>query len=86
MQSTHNQIENAIKKKGRGKIFFTEDFIVFGTNVAVRHTLSRLCKDELIVHLSAGIYLYPKIDEQIGVLYPSIEAIPRQSPNAKNHA
>jgi ribosomal protein S20 len=37
--------------------------------------LSRLCKDELIVRLSAGIYLYPKIDEQIGILYPSIETI-----------
>jgi hypothetical protein len=75
MLSTHNQIENSIKKRGRGKIFFAEDFIVFGTSVAVRHTLSRLCKEELIVRLSAGIYLYPKIDEQIGVLYPSIEAI-----------
>ncbi|GHV68860.1 hypothetical protein FACS1894199_16750 [Bacteroidia bacterium] len=56
-------------------MFFADDFMTFGTNVAVRHTLSRLCKNELLVRLSAGIYLYPKIDEQIGVLYPSIEAI-----------
>ncbi|GHT23869.1 hypothetical protein AGMMS4957_16010 [Bacteroidia bacterium] len=75
MQSTHNQIVSAIKKKGRGKIFFAKDFMLFGTNIAVRHALSRLCQDEFIVRLSMGIYLYPKNDEQIGILYPSIEDI-----------
>lgn len=75
--STHNQIEKAIKKKGRGKIFFSNDFSAFGTNTAVRHALSRLCKSGLILRLAEGIYLYPKIDKELGLgmLYPSIDTI-----------
>ena len=77
MYSAHNQIENAIKKRGRGKIFLGNDFSKYGTPFAVRHTLSRLCKKGDIIRLSAGIYLYPKIDNKtgLGVLYPSIEDI-----------
>jgi len=76
-KSTHSQIENEIKKKGRGKIIFSNDFSSFGTSVAIRHALSRLCKDELILRLADGIYLYPKIDNELGlgVLYPSIDTI-----------
>ena len=76
-ESTHNKTENAIKKKGRGKLIFSNDFSDFGTNVAVRHALSRLCKSGLILRLAEGIYLYPKIDKELGlgVLYPSIDTI-----------
>ena len=76
-KSTHSQIENEIKKKGRGKIIFSNDFSSFGTSVAIRHALSRLCKNELILRLADGIYLYPKIDNKLGlgVLYPSIDTI-----------
>jgi len=76
-ESTHNKIESAIKKKGRGKLIFSNDFSDFGTNVAVRHALSRLCKRDLILRLAEGIYLYPKIDKELGlgVLYPSIDTI-----------
>jgi len=77
MYSTHNQIEKAIKKRGRGKIFLGNDFSKYGTSFAVRHALSRLYRKGIIVRLSAGIYLYPKIDKEngLGVLYPSIEDI-----------
>jgi len=76
-ESAHNKIESAIKKKGRGKLIFSNDFSDFGTNVAVRHALSRLCKSGLILRLAEGIYLYPKIDKELGlgVLYPSIDTI-----------
>jgi hypothetical protein len=76
-QSIHSQIETAIKKKGRGKIIFSNDFSAFGTNIAVRQTLSRLCKSGLILRLGEGIYLYPKIDKVLGlgVLYPSVDEI-----------
>jgi hypothetical protein len=75
MQSTHNQIVDKIKKSKRGKIFFQKDFTRFGTGNAVRHTLSRLCQDGVILRLSVGIYLYPKISDLIGTVYPSIEYI-----------
>ena len=75
MQSAHNQIIDKIKKSKRGKIFFLKDFALFGTGNAIRHSLSRLCQDGIILRLSAGIYLYPKISELIGTVYPSIEDI-----------
>ena len=76
-ESTHSQIEKAIKKKGRGKIIFSNDFSFIGTNIAIRHALSRLCKSGFILRLAEGIYLYPKIDKDLGlgVLYPPIDAI-----------
>ena len=79
-ESTHSQIENAIKKKGRGKIIFSNDFSAFGTNIAVRHALSRLCKSGLILRLAEGIYLYPKIDKELGlgILYPSYDEIAKE--------
>ena len=78
MQSTHNQIENKITKSKRGKIFFMSNFSNYGTDVAVRHTFSRLCKRGLLIRLSAGIYLRPEIDKEIGIIYPSIEKIAKE--------
>ena len=75
MQSIHSQIESEIKRKRRGKIFFASDFKKIGSNEAVRLTLFRLCEQGLIIRLSTGIYLYPKISKQIGIVYPSIEEI-----------
>ncbi|MDR2467198.1 MAG: DUF6088 family protein [Prevotellaceae bacterium] len=78
MQSVHGKIETKIKRRGRGRIIFSSDFFSYGTNLSVRHTLSRLCQKGLIVRLSAGIYLYPKIDDELGILYPSILDIARE--------
>jgi len=75
MQSIHSQIESEIKRKRRGKIFFASDFKKIGSNEAVRLTLFRLCEQGVIIRLSTGIYLYPKISKQIGIVYPSIEEI-----------
>ena len=75
MQSTHYQIKESIIKKRRGKIIFADDFRSLGTGVAIRHALSRLSKDEFIIRLSNGIYLYPKFSKLIGIVYPSIEDI-----------
>ena len=75
MYSTHCQIKNTIIKNRRGKIIFADDFRSLGTGVAIRHALSRLSKDEFIIRLSNGIYLYPKFSKLIGIVYPSIEDI-----------
>jgi len=75
MQSSNNNICTYIKRNRRGKLFFTDEFRKFGSNEAVRQALSRLCRKNFIIRLSAGIYLYPQIDKEIGVIYPSIENI-----------
>lgn len=77
MQSFHQQVLNKIQEFERGSIFFPADFAFIGNDVSVRQALSRICKDVTIVRLSKGIYLYPVIDEEFGVLYPSVERIAR---------
>lgn len=78
MQSISNQIVTKIKKNGRGKIIFTNDFSLLGTEFVIRQTLSRLCKEGLILRLSAGIYIYPKISKLVGIVYPSVEEVVKQ--------
>ena len=78
MQSISNQIIVKIKKNGRGKIIFTNDFSLLGTEFSIRQTLSRLCKEGLILRLSAGIYIYPKISKLVGIVYPSVEEVVKQ--------
>jgi len=55
MQSTHNQIKGDILKNRKGKIIFSSNFSQYGTDVAIRHTFSRLCKEGFLIRLSAGI-------------------------------
>lgn len=75
MQSSHNQIELKIKKSTKGKIFFADDFVKFGSSENIRKVLSRLEKEGLIARLAQGIYLVPKKDELLGTLYPTTEEI-----------
>lgn len=75
MQSSHNQIELKIKKSSKGKIFFADDFVKFGSPENIRKVLSRLEKEGLLERLAQGIYLLPKKDEVLGTLYPTTEEI-----------
>ncbi len=75
MQSIHSQIENKISNLKKGTIVFVSDFAEFGTSENVKKVLLRLEKKGLLVRLAHGIYLYPKIDKELGILYPSTESI-----------
>ena len=74
------QIVSSIKKCGRGSIFFPSSFTAYGDIKSVSKSLERLTNDSFIIRLSNGIYLYPKIDKELGlgVLYPSVEDIALQ--------
>jgi len=41
----------------------------------VRKTLQRLVTKSVLIRISKGIYYYPKIDEILGILYPTAEEI-----------
>lgn len=75
MKSIHQQIVQTIRDFKQGTIFFPEQFDLVGNNDAVRQTLSRICKEGLIIRLSQGVYLYPIVDKELGVLYPSVDTI-----------
>lgn len=74
------RIVNNIKKCGRGSIFFPNSFVSYGDIKSISKSLERLTNDAVIIRLANGIYLYPKIDKELGlgVLYPSVEEIALQ--------
>lgn len=78
IQNTHNQIENKIRKSSKGKIFFAEDFQKFGSAENIRQILRRLEEHGKLQRLAHGIYLVPKVDKLLGVIYPSIEEIAKE--------
>jgi len=80
MHSTVNKIENEIKRRRRGKIYFADDFTSFGTSEAIKKALLRFEKSGVLIRLAHGIYLYPSIDKKLGlgILYPSVETIAKE--------
>lgn len=74
-ESVQNKIENRITTQKRGTIFFPSDFSVLANVESVKKALLRLEKKNLLVRLAHGIYLYPKRDKILGMLYPSVDEI-----------
>jgi hypothetical protein len=77
MQSAHQQVLNTILQFEQGTIFFPEQFDSAGSSDSIRQSLSRICKEGTIIRLSKGVYLFPYIDKELGILFPSIERVAR---------
>jgi hypothetical protein len=77
VQTTHNHIENKIKKSSKGK-YFSQKILKFGSAENIRQVLRRLEEQGVLVRLAHGIYLVPKKDELLGTVYPSIEEIAKE--------
>jgi len=80
MQSTVNKIENEIKRRKRGRIYFADDFTSLGTSEAIKKALLRFEKSGMLVRLAHGIYLYPAMDKKLGlgILFPGVETVARE--------
>ncbi|MCB0496172.1 MAG: type IV toxin-antitoxin system AbiEi family antitoxin domain-containing protein [Cyclobacteriaceae bacterium] len=70
-----NKVIYKIKKAKRGSLFFTEDFLRFGSAKAIAKALERLCDKKEIIRVARGIYTRPQIDTLIGEVKPGTEAI-----------
>ena len=70
-----NKIANALKSLPEGSVLFVDDFLDYGNTESVKKALLRLKEKEILVRLAHGIYLYPKTDKELGVLFPSTEDI-----------
>ena len=75
MDSIDDKIVIKIKKARRGSLFFTEDFLSFGSAKTVAKALERLSVKGNISRVARGIYARLDIDPFIGELKPSTEAI-----------
>jgi hypothetical protein len=70
-----NKIAEVLKSHPKGSVLFVDDFLEYGNPESVKKSLLRLKEKEILVRLAHGIYLYPKIDKELGVLFPSTEDI-----------
>lgn len=70
-----NKIAEALKTHPKGSVLFVDDFLDYGNPESVKKALLRLKEKELLVRLAHGIYLYPKVDKELGILFPSTEEI-----------
>jgi len=78
VKSSKNQIETKILKSSLGEIFFAEDFYAYGSAGNIRLTLFRLVNEGILERLAQGIYLKPKRDPLLGILYPTTEELAKQ--------
>lgn len=69
------QIVKKIKDYRRGKVYFPASFSNFGSEAAIHQALKRLTEKGILLRISHGIYLYPKTDPELGILYPPIDEI-----------
>lgn len=75
MDSIDDKIVTKVKKAKRGSLFFTEDFLSFGTAKAVAKVLERLTAKGELSRVARGIYARLDSDPFIGELKPSTETI-----------
>jgi len=78
MESSKNQIQTKISKSSFGEIFFLDDFVKYGSSENIRKVLSRLEEEGIVIRLAQGIYLKPKKDPLLGVIFPTTEEIAKQ--------
>jgi Family of unknown function (DUF6088) len=70
-----NKVAETLTKLQKGSILFVDDFLDFGNSESIKKALFRLKEKGLLIRVAHGIYLYPKKDKDLGVLYPSAEEI-----------
>jgi hypothetical protein len=75
MQSVDDKVIAKIKKAKRGSLFFTEDFLSFGSAKAVAKALERMVEKEEVFRVTRGIYARLGKDPILGLIKPSTEAI-----------
>lgn len=64
-----------LKMLPKGSVLFVDDFLDFGSPESIKKALLRLKEKGVLVRLAHGIYLYPKTDKELGILFPSTEEI-----------
>jgi len=77
MLSVEKRVVYRIRAKGRGWVFSPRHFLDFGNRKSVDLALFNLTNQGIIRRLGRGIYDYPKIHTQLGILSPSIDSIAR---------
>jgi hypothetical protein len=69
------KVRSKLEKLSKGSVLFVDDFLDYGSSESIKKALLRLKEKGLLVRMAHGIYLYPKTDQDLGILFPSTEEI-----------
>lgn len=75
IESIDDKVLTKMGKARRGTLYFTDDFLAYGTAKAVSKALERLTASGEIVRVARGIYALLEKDPILGAVKPSTEAI-----------
>ena len=75
IKTVDEQILSRIYGNRRGWVFTPENFKHLGSRDSIASALKRHKQSGLIRQLARGVYDYPKIDPELGILEPSAETI-----------
>lgn len=75
MDSIEKHIVGKVKKAKRGSVYFTEDFLRFGSAKAVGKAIERLVEKDEISRVARGMYALLKTHELFGKVQPAAEEI-----------
>jgi len=73
-QVLSKEIRNRILQNGEGTLYMVSDFADLNNDALVTRVLSRLEKEQVLIRIAQGIYLYPS-KNRFGVHKPSIDMI-----------
>ncbi len=76
--SSQSRLDELVKHKEPGQLLFPSEYFDIGSPEAIHMAFSRLVRQNTLTRIGKGIYLKPKIDPQLGQLYPSLEEIARK--------
>lgn len=78
MHNIETKVLNRIYGYGRGACFTPDRFLDYGSDTAIRKSLSRLAKVGHIRRLAKGIYEYPQIHKELGAIPTKPESVLRR--------
>jgi hypothetical protein len=73
MESADSKIITSVKKRGRGTVFFADEYAHYSNPKRVQKATEQLVEKGLVTRVARGIYCYPKKDKvwNTGFLPPS---------------
>ena len=78
METIENDILAKLSKRGRGRIFFAQEYYDLWPESSVRFALSNLAQQGRIVRLARGVFCYPRLSEYgMKMLLPDADEIAR---------
>ena len=82
MKAIKDKILQRIKSKKRGWVFCAKDFADLSTRNTIDKNLTRLIDDGFITRIDWGIYYYPILQKDIGIIPPNIDDIAKAIANS----